>query len=161
MNAFDVEIQCSDDDRIIISDGAKSFDTVPVQFTLILNVKMKSAANNYVTSLTNSKKTLVVGVRFGPKIFIDYRNGDGLLKTMPFDLQVTTKSGVQVVLSVRQDDIYLSVDCYQYVLKPKPNDFPKDIESNGMISVGKREFNEVTSVLLVSCEQFLCNGAKQ
>ena len=124
-------------------DCGKDRDKVPIKFTLVLDIKMTKLIDGYLVSLTNPNKSIIVGIRMGSKVSVDYKSTSGRLETIPFELHPEPKSGVEIALSVGEDNITLSINCWQKSVRKKPDDFPKDAETNGVISIWRRELAAV------------------
>ena len=107
---------------------------------------MDAFVNDYVASLTNAKNAIIFGIKIGQKLFVHYKNTSGKLQKMQFDLHVEMKSRAQVALSVGKDKIIVSVNCWQKIERRKPDDFPREIEMSGLISVGKKELPQVYEI---------------
>jgi len=122
-----------------MQDGRQPLDTMPITFTLILDIKMASIVDDYLVSLANAKQSVIIGIRLGSKVSVDYRRTSGKLGTIKFDLHVEPLSGVEIALSVDQENITLSINCWQRSVRQKPDDFPMVVETSGMISVWKKE----------------------
>ena len=110
---------------------------------------MRKTVDDYLVSLTNSKNLVIIGIRVGSKVSVDYKSTSGKLETMKFDLHPEPKSGVEIGLSVGEENITLSINCWQRSVRRKPDDFPKDVETNGLISVWKKELGEVRNGILL------------
>ena len=134
------------DTGFLFSDGRQHLETMPITFTLILDIKMASIVDDYLVSLANAKQSVIIGIRLGSKVSVDYRRTSGKLGTIKFDLHAEPLSGVEIALSVGQDNITLSINCWQRSVRQKPEDFPMLFETSGIISVWKKELPKVCSM---------------
>lgn len=129
--------------NLFVLGARKCAQTAPIQFTLIINIKKGTTVSDYIATVRDSRKSIVVGVRVGPSVLIDYMSIHGDIKTVQFDLEIGRRLAVQLVLSVGNKQIFLSIDCDRQMTKELPDDFPNDVDSVGIISVGKTNIPQV------------------
>lgn len=109
---------------------------IPFRFSVILGFRMQPHTTKYLINALDTNEKLIIGLRAGPDLALDYINKFGVFSTIKFKLGIPEDRSLRVILSVSQTRIGLSANCTTAHYQPTPNDFPPMMSLDGLFSIG-------------------------